>query len=68
LTFVVNVCLGDTEATEANGVVHPSKLSEKLFGEKHPHIQQYLNTLAGGIAYVIYANSIVVFQTDESRL
>ncbi|KAF9502734.1 hypothetical protein BS47DRAFT_1403179 [Hydnum rufescens UP504] len=50
VSFVVNVSLGDVEATEANAVVHPSKLSHKLFSEKHLHIQEYLNTLAGGLA------------------
>jgi hypothetical protein len=50
VSFVVNVSLGDVEATEANAVVHLSKLSNKLFGDKHPHIQEYLNTLAGGLA------------------
>ncbi|KAF9506276.1 hypothetical protein BS47DRAFT_1367480 [Hydnum rufescens UP504] len=50
VSFVVNVSLGDVEATKANAVVCPSKLSHKLFSEKHPHIQEYLNTLAGGLA------------------
>ncbi|KAF9503649.1 hypothetical protein BS47DRAFT_1402205 [Hydnum rufescens UP504] len=50
VSFVVNVGLGDVAATEANGVVHPSKLSHTLFSEKHPHIQEYLNTLAGGLS------------------
>ncbi|KAF9514041.1 hypothetical protein BS47DRAFT_1361997 [Hydnum rufescens UP504] len=50
VSFVVNVSLSDVEATEANAVVHPSKLSHKLFSEKHLHIQEYLNTLAGGLA------------------
>ncbi|KAF9511565.1 hypothetical protein BS47DRAFT_1363713 [Hydnum rufescens UP504] len=49
VSFVVNVGLGDVAATEANGVVHPSKLSHTLFSKKHPHIQEYLNTLAGGL-------------------
>ncbi|KAF9504554.1 hypothetical protein BS47DRAFT_1368701 [Hydnum rufescens UP504] len=50
VSFVVNVSLGDVTATEANGVVHPSKLSHMLFSKKHPHIQEYLNTLAGGLS------------------
>ncbi|KAF9508714.1 hypothetical protein BS47DRAFT_1365756 [Hydnum rufescens UP504] len=50
VSFVVNISLGDVEATKANAVVHPSKLSHKLFSEKHPHTQEYMNTLAGGLA------------------
>ncbi|KAF9506857.1 hypothetical protein BS47DRAFT_1367079, partial [Hydnum rufescens UP504] len=49
VSFIVNVSLSDVKATKANAVVHPSKLSHKLFSEKHLHIQEYLNTLAGGL-------------------